>query len=67
MGINSYINVICKIGQGKDCCKYLIMGKSGFECAKFTTSTKLLIDKNWNPQKVAQGDNCAGKPSEKLN
>lgn len=51
---------VCKIGQGADCCKYLVMGK-GFECMKEDPENKKVIDDNWavTPH-VAQGDNCEG-------
>ena len=25
---------ICKLGQGKDCCTFLVLGRNGFECAR---------------------------------
>jgi hypothetical protein len=33
----------CKIGQGNECCRYLVVGASGFECVK-ATETKEFID-----------------------
>lgn len=66
--ITEYIQNICKIGQAELCCKYLIMGSKGFECAK-KTSMKEVVDDNWaNNEHVAQGDNCEGLETfEKLN
>lgn len=59
---------VCRIGQGADCCKYLVMGAHGFKCMKINESTKVLIDDNWvRNHHVAQGDNCDGITSNLLN
>ena len=34
MALSKYIQNVCKIGQGHECCRYLLMGPKGFECAK---------------------------------
>lgn len=57
---------VCKIGQGSPCCRYLLLGSSGFECAKMSEGYKELIDRNWNETKSAQGDNCDGLNSNEL-
>lgn len=36
MALSTYVKDICKIGQGHDCCRYLLMGPKGFECGKVT-------------------------------
>lgn len=60
--MNEHIKNICKIGQGADCCKYLVMGAKGFECMKVDQANKQVIDYNWKTTPhVAQGDNCKGK------
>lgn len=60
-----YIKTVCKIGQGAECCKYLVCGANGFECMKFDPENKKVIDINWaKTAHVSQGDNCEGK--EKL-
>jgi hypothetical protein len=59
--MNEHITTVCKMGQGAECCKYLVMGQKGFECAKIKPSTKATIDNAWNDSKSAQGDNCDGK------
>lgn len=41
---DSKIKDICKIGQGKDCCRYLVMGANGFECMKTHRAAKAIID-----------------------
>jgi len=55
-----HVKNVCKLGQGAECCKYLVMG-TVFECMKTNSSDKKVIDDNWakNPH-VAQGDNCNG-------
>lgn len=58
---------ICKVGQGEACCKYLLLGEKGFECAK-TNGWKEIVDEHWKKtQHAAQGDNCDGKDSLVLN
>ena len=49
---------VCKIGQGKDCCRYILSDINGFECGKHT-DFKELIDNRINNM-VAKGDNCEG-------
>jgi len=34
---------ICKLGQGSECCGFLITGKSGYECAKCSQGLKEMI------------------------
>ena len=53
---------VCKMGQGADCCRYLICSGNGFECAK-TTSLKDIIDTRVN-QMNAKSDNCGGVKNE---
>lgn len=48
----------CKIGQMADCCKYLMMGPDGFECAKTNPTIKAAIDRRTDMH--AKGDNCPG-------
>jgi len=49
---------LCKLGKGKECCRYLMCGKSGLECAK-NTPFALIIDKKVRSGVFfAQGDNC---------
>lgn len=58
--MNTIVRDTCKIGQGAECCKYLVMG-NGFECMKVDPANKNIIDTNWaNHEHVAQGDNCDG-------
>jgi hypothetical protein len=47
------------MGQGKDCCRYIVMGGGGFECAKVDPEMKRVLDRRVMTM-VAQGDNCEG-------
>ncbi|MFV2016030.1 MAG: hypothetical protein ACC656_11405 [Candidatus Heimdallarchaeota archaeon] len=52
------------MGQGNACCRYLIVGGSGFECAKFTEHKNLLDFRSVNGTMTAQSDNCDGYSTE---
>jgi len=55
-----HLNQVCKIGQGNECCRYLMDGPEGLECVKHT-SIKELVDRRVEDKlRVYQGDNCAG-------
>lgn len=56
---DSYVNDVCKIGQGSDCCRYLMMGSGGFECAKASAMMRNAIDARAS-RMTAKGDNCSG-------
>lgn len=51
---------ICKAGQGKECCRYLVFGSEGFECAKHTGLAVTLDIKVETNTMRAQGNNCEG-------
>jgi hypothetical protein len=53
-----YMDEFCKIGQGKDCCVFLMVGPNGFECAKSTGLEATIRARI--PHMTAQGDNCEG-------
>ena len=58
--MNHYVTVVCKIGQGAACCRYLVVGTTGFECAKLS-ALKLVLDERVQQRTMsAQADNCAG-------
>lgn len=60
--MNSYVKEVCRIGQGKKCCRYLTPSKKGLECAKMNVREKAVIDRNFAiHENIAQGDNCTGK------
>lgn len=56
---------VCKIGQGRDCCRYIIGDGKGLHCAKLAVSLKEEIDRRvlFNAM-TARADNCAGRPLE---
>lgn len=55
-----YVKTICKIGQGALCCRYLTVGRNGFNCEKHT-ALKNVLDARIEVM-VAKGDNCEGVP-----
>ena len=57
------IKNICKIGQGKECCRYLACGPNGFECTKHTSIGRLLDSRVESGTLNAQGNNSFGVPS----
>lgn len=65
-GLSEHVKNVCKIGQGNDCCRYLVMGAQGFECAKGTSLQSHLDARVITNTIVAQGDNCEGKTVEEL-
>jgi len=65
--MNEHIKNVCKIGQGNECCRYLVMGGRGFECAKHTSLATTLDLRVETETIVARGDNCDGKTIKELN
>lgn len=59
--MNKAVEEVCLIGQGAKCCRYLLMGSKGFECAKNTDFKSILDDRVADNAMVAQGDNCDGR------
>jgi hypothetical protein len=52
---------VCRIGQGAACCRYLVMGPGGWDCAKPHGQTRAMLDKRVAAgQLSARGDNCEG-------
>lgn len=37
--MNEHVKQVCKIGQGPACCRYLLFGLDGWECAKMNHDT----------------------------
>ena len=64
--MNDQIKNVCKIGQGADCCRYLVMGINGFECMKGTSLAEILDMRVLTNTITAKGDNCDGKSIEEL-
>lgn len=67
MALSEHVLNVCKIGQGNKCCRYLVMGTEGFECAKGTSLQVHLDERVYNNTMTAQGDNCEGKTPKELN
>jgi hypothetical protein len=65
--MNEHIKNVCKIGQRKDCCRYLAVGPDGFECLKHSDLKDHLDQRVANNTMTAQGDNCDGKSQKELN
>ncbi len=51
---------ICKVGQGEECCAFLMMGANGFECAKGTRAHAIINLRLAEGTMNAKGDNCDG-------
>lgn len=56
-----YVKNICKVGQGRDCCRYLTMHPDGWSCEKNGTLRKYLDHRVNAEAMTARGDNCQGK------
>jgi hypothetical protein len=55
------LKTVCKIGQGHECCRYIVAGADGIECAKLQPVLQLQIDQRVaSGQFTARGDNCEG-------
>lgn len=54
-----HVKMVCKPGSPATC-RFLVMGASGFECAKWSVHHDLLNDRVEQGQMVARGDNCGG-------
>ena len=61
---NKQVEEVCKIGQGNDCCRYLLAGSEGFECGKLTELKSVLDKRVTENTIIAQGDNCEGIKSK---
>jgi len=65
--MNTVIKDVCKIGQGHNCCRYLVMGAQGFECVKHSAMASLLDQRVQQETITARGNNCEGKTIAELN
>ncbi|MGO8241293.1 hypothetical protein ACC806_34715 [Rhizobium ruizarguesonis] len=60
-----YAQAVCKIGQGAACCRYVVGGPHGLECAKHTPELAAQINRRVAAGAfTAQGDNCEGLKAE---
>ena len=55
-----YFMNVCKAGQGHNCCRYVVAGSAGIECAKHSSFRTLLDKRVLEENIVARGDNCEG-------
>ena len=62
--ITDYLKNTCKIGQGGECCRYILVSGKGFECAKLSTAKEELDRKVEMGLFTAKGDNCDGYTEE---
>lgn len=53
------IKETCLMGRHDKCCRYLVAGPNGFECAKLNPTLKWQIDQRAK-RFIAKGDNCEG-------
>lgn len=58
---DDHAKLICKIGQGRDCCRYLTMSPTGWSCEKLTDLGRALDMRVTTGTMVARGDNCEGR------
>lgn len=53
-----HVREVCKLGQGAECCRYLVCGADGFECHS-SGPLKRMLDKKASSM-TAQSINCKG-------
>jgi hypothetical protein len=61
-----YLNKVCKIGQGSQCCRYIVAGPEGITCAKKTPFKAQIDMRVARGMFAAKADNCDGLPPDKL-
>lgn len=60
-----FLDDVCKIGQGPDCCRYLVANAKGIQCGKLDTSLHRTIDARVASNTfTAKGDHCDGLPMD---
>ena len=57
---DGHVHRVCLIGHGSACCRYLVLGSKGFECAKLSSLRQVLDTKADAGSILAVGDNCDG-------
>lgn len=55
-----YVLNTCKLGQGDECCAYLMAGVGGITCAKDTPIEMVILGRLEAGTMNAKGDNCPG-------
>jgi hypothetical protein len=64
---SSHVEEVCKIGQGAECCRYLVGSAEGMHCAKLAPGLAEQIDRRHAVgAMIARGDNCPGRPGEEI-
>jgi hypothetical protein len=59
--MSEHVGKVCRIGQGHECCRYLMMGTKGFECAKVAEiGVKALLDQRVAEETMTPGAASAG-------
>ena len=58
-----HLEEVCKIGQGKECCRYIGVSDS-FECMKHSSLKNALDARVQSKTITARGDNCGGNESD---
>jgi len=53
---------VCKIGQGNQCCSYLILDGDGWGCAKNSHFSPMINQRRLEGTMTAMSDNCSGPP-----
>lgn len=61
MSKTDYLKQVCKIGQGAECCRYVVAGQSGIACAKLSEMKATIDDRVAKNLFTAIADNCEGK------
>lgn len=64
MAKEPWLKRVCRIGQGHDCCRYILCGAGGFHCGKHGSLRAHLDDRVARETINARGDNCPGVAGE---
>jgi hypothetical protein len=57
---DEHFKTVCKVGQGNDCCRYLVASVDGIQYAKHSSLKAHLDDRAAKKEMVAISDNCEG-------
>lgn len=61
--IDDYAKGTCRMGQGADCCRFLVGTPDGLACAKLDASLSATINERYAADTmIARADNCPGFP-----
>jgi hypothetical protein len=62
----SWLHEVCLIGQGARCCRYIVCGPGGFDCAKHDPVISRTVDARVEARTMnARADNCPGLAAER--